>query len=92
MDTKHFKMDFSIKKYIIFVFTSFTPLLSIVSKLYKTYYLLRLLMIVCIVLIWFLLPFLQESGNLDVILKVRRKIKNKISKLVLVKSQLKKKI
>ena len=48
-------------------------------------------MTVCIVLIWFLLTSLQESGNLDVIFKVRRKIKYKISKLFflfLVKSQL----
>ena len=36
-----------------------------------------------LVLIWFLLTFLQELGNLDAIFKVRRKIINKISKLVL---------
>ena len=28
-------------------------------------------MIVCIVLIWFLLTFIQESGNLDAIFKVQ---------------------
>ena len=109
MDTKHFKMDFS----IIFFFTSFTQLISTTSKLYYTYNILRLLMIVCIVLIFFfffqclyrqgspgevlyggggvrgqdsilfLLTFLQESGNLDAIFKVKRKI-NKIHKFVLV--------
>ena len=36
--------------------------------------------VVCIVLIWFLLTFLQESGNIDAISKVKRKEKN--SKLV----------
>ena len=50
IDTKHFKMDFSVKKYV----SSSLPSLSTVSKLYYTYYHLRLLMIVCIVLIWFL--------------------------------------
>ena len=83
MVTKYFKMDFSVKK-----ITSFTPLLSTVSKLYYTYYHLRLLMIVCIVLIWFLLTVLHESEN-----------KNQISTMVFspspspfsVQSQLKKK-
>ena len=74
-------MDFSFKKSNKNL-TCFTPLLSTVSKLYYTYYHLRLLMIVCIVLIWFLLTVFHESGNLDAIFIVCRKIKNKISKLV----------
>ena len=84
MDTKHFKMDFSMKKKYFFFFTSFIPLLFTVSKLYYTYYHLSLLIMVCIVLIWFLLNVLQESSNLDAIFIVCRKIKNKISKLVFV--------
>ena len=65
------------KKYICsFFFTSFTPLLSTASKLSYTFYLLILLRIVCIVLLWFVLTFLQESGNLDAIFKIRRRRKN----------------
>ena len=45
MDAKHFKIESSLNK----IFTSFTPLLSTVSKLYYTYYHLRLLKKVCIV-------------------------------------------
>ena len=78
MDTKHFKIDFSVKKS-----TSLTPLLSTVSKLYYTYYHLRLSMIVCIVLIWFFFTVLHESGNLDAIFIVCRKIQNKISNFFL---------
>ena len=48
MDTKHFKMDFSMKGKNIFFFTFFILLLFTVSKLYYTYYYLRLLMMVCI--------------------------------------------
>ena len=62
------------------------------TKLYYTYNHLKLLMIVCIVLIWFILSFLQESGILDATFKVSWKIKNKIIKLVLVKNQLFKQI
>ena len=77
LDTKHFKMDFSMK--IFFFFTSFIPLLFTVSKLYYTYYHLSLLIMVYIVLIWFLLNVLQESSNLDAIFIVCRKIKIKLA-------------
>ena len=66
MDAKYFKMDISVKNQQQ-KFTSFAPLLSTVWKLYYIYYHLRLLMIVCIVLIWFLLTVLHESGNLNAI-------------------------
>ena len=39
--------------------TSFTPLLSTVSKLYYTYHHLRLVMIICMVLIWIILTVLH---------------------------------
>ena len=79
MDTNTSKCILLFKK----IFTSFTPLLSRVSCTIPTIFLM-LLMIVCIVLIWFLLNLLQESGNLDAIFKVRRqKKKDKIIKLVL---------
>ena len=60
MDTKHFKLDFS----IIFFYTTFTQLISTTSKLYYTYNILRLLMIVCIILIFvFFFQCLYRQGS-----------------------------
>ena len=77
MDTKQFKMDFSIFKNIYFLHFLHSPTIhSLKTVLYLLSF--EAFMIKYIVLIWFLLTVLQESANLYAIFIVfRKKIKNK---------------